>query len=75
MFNKNLFNKNLSSLGIQGWIDRYKTEKTVKFGVIGALLVVTYFGILSPFISAIAGLVLGYFAYNDKVDDSCLEEN
>ena len=69
-----MFHKNLQSLGIQEWLDRYKTEKTLKFGVIGLFLLITYFS-SSSLITAVLGLVLGYFAYNDKIDDSCLEED
>ena len=68
-----MFNKNLQSLEIQEWLDHYKTKKSIKFGVIGGFLIMAYFS--SSFIIALLGLVLGYFAYNDKVDDSCLEED
>jgi len=49
-------------------IQKYKTNKMVKGGVIGGFLLVAYiFGGLN-LIFAVVGLGLGYLAYNDHVD-------
>ncbi len=49
-------------------IQKYKTNKMVKGVVIGGFLLVAYiFGGLN-LIFAVAGLGLGYLAYNDHVD-------
>ncbi|MBF0276185.1 MAG: hypothetical protein HQM13_00280 [SAR324 cluster bacterium] len=50
-------------------LQKYKTNKMVKGGVIGVFLLMAYiFGGLN-LIFAVAGLGLGYLAYNDHVEE------
>lgn len=55
-------------------IQKYKTNSVVKGGVIAGFLLVAYIfpGGFFNLLFALAGLGLGYFAYNDHVDDQDL---
>ena len=63
----------LKNFDKEEFIQKYKTNSMVKGGVIAGFLLVSWvIGDGFNFIFALAGLGLGYLAYNDHVDDQDL---
>lgn len=64
----------LRNLNKDELIKKYKTNPMVKGGVLAAFLLIAYiFPTGFNLIFALAGLGLGYLAYNDHVDDKDLQ--